>query len=93
MEILIKRFTGCESWDLGRHGVILVEKEADIEPLWQLLCEQDDWWESAKSVIKVAPKMVDSQRDLDRMCEPPFRTEIYHPKELKAKIPFIMYQK
>ena len=38
MEILIKprNFTGCASWQSKLNGVILVEKEADIEPLWKL---------------------------------------------------------
>ena len=55
MEILIKpqKFTGSDSWESKLNGVILVEKEADIEPLWKLLCEQDDYWKIFKNVIKV----------------------------------------
>lgn len=94
MEILIKprKFTGCTSWQSKKNGVILVEKEADIEPLWKLLIEQDDYWEHYKEVIQVAPKEIDSEGDIAIMCVYVGKTDIYNPEELKAKIPFIMYQ-
>ena len=91
MEILIK-FTGNGSWESKLNGVILVEKESDIEPLWQMLIEQDDYWGYHKEVIQVAPKVIDSIADIARMCVYVGKTDIHNPKELQAKIPFIMYQ-
>ena len=94
MEILIRpeKFTGGNYWESKSNGVILVEKESDIEPLWQLLIEQDEYWERYKEVIQVAPKEIDSVADIERMCVYVGKTDIHRPEELKAKIPFIMYQ-
>ena len=94
MEILInsRKFTGCTSWQSKLYGVILVEKEEDIEPLWELLIEQDDYWENYKEVIQVAPKEIDGEGDISRMCVYVGKTDIYNVQELQSKIPFIMYQ-
>jgi len=94
MEIIIKprKFEGCISWQSKMNGVILVEKEDDIESLWKLLCEQDDYWEHRKEVIQVAPKEISSESEICRMCVYVGKTDIYRPQELQAKIPFIMYQ-
>lgn len=94
MEIKIRPnvFEGNTSWFSKMEGVILVEKEEDIEPLWELLCEQDDYWRSFKEVIKVAPKEIDSVEDIKRMCVYAGKTDIYNPEEIQQKIPFIMYQ-
>jgi hypothetical protein len=95
MEIIIrpKKFVGDTHWESKMYGVILVEKEEYIEPLWELLCKQDDYWEDYKNIIKVAPKEIDSVSDISKMCEYAGKTDIYEPKELQAQIPFIMYQK
>ena len=94
MEILIKprKFTGCNSWQSKLNGVILVEKEGDIEVLLKLLIEQDDYWEHYKEVIQVAPKEIDGEGDIERMCVYVGKTDIYNVEELQSKIPFIMYQ-
>lgn len=94
MEILIRpgKFKGCETWESKLCGVILVEKESDIDVLWKLLCEQDDYWENYKEVIQVAPKEINSVADISKMCNYVGKTDIYDPKQLQAKIPFIMYQ-
>ena len=94
MEILIRPrvFKGSGTWVSKMNGVILVEKKEDIEPLWKLLIEQDDYWESYKHVIQVAPKEIDHEGDLSKMCIYVGKTDIYNPEELKAKVPFIMYQ-
>jgi len=73
-------------------GVIFVEKEQDIEPLFKLLCEQDDYWESYKELIKVAPKEIDKRSDLQQYCQYCGKTDIYDVKALKEQIPFIIYQ-
>lgn len=94
MEILFKprKFIGCSSWQSKLNGVILVEKEEDIEILWKLLIEQDDYWEHHKEVIQVAPKEIDGEGDIARMCVYVGKTDIYSPQELQTKVPFIMYQ-
>lgn len=94
MEILIKprKFIGCEVWHTKMNGVVLVEKEADINPLWKLLCHQDDYWKYYKHIIKVAPKEIDSEYQIDKMCEYVGKTGIYDPEQIRKKIPFIMHQ-
>jgi hypothetical protein len=94
MEILIRprKFIGDTSWESKLNGVILVEKEEDIEPLWKLLIEQDDYWKYHREVIQVAPKEIDGEEDIARMCVYVGKTDIYNVQELQSKIPFIMYQ-
>lgn len=85
-------FIGINSWEHKQNGVVLVEKEEDIEPLWKLLCEQDDYWEDNKNLIKVAPKEISDISQINRMCEYCGKTDIYNVSDLKKKIPFIIYQ-
>lgn len=94
MEIIIKprKFIGCTSWQTKLNGVILVEKEEDIDPLWQLLIKQDIHWINYKHVIRIAPKEIHSECDIEKMCVYVGKTDIYSPEELQDKIPFIMYQ-
>lgn len=93
MEIKITNvFKGDDNWLSKKNGVVLVEKESDIEPLFKLLVEQDDYWKKYKNLIKVAPKEIESYRDLDKLCEWCGKTDIYNLKELQEKIPFIIYQ-
>lgn len=93
MEIVIKmNFKGQDHWQSKKWGVIFVEKEEDINPLFKLLLAQDSYWEQYKSLIKVAPKEVESERDLIRMCEYCGKTDIYKFKEIQEKIPFIAFQ-
>ena len=94
MEILIKPryFTGKNHWESKINGVILVEKEKDIDPLWNLLCEQDCYWEYYKNLIKIAPSEIIDESDLGDMCEWVGKTDIDNIKELQEKIPFLIYQ-
>ena len=94
MEIRIKPqvFTGHTSWESKQNGVILVEKQEDIDPLWKLLCAQDDYWEDYKELIKVAPEEINSVGDLSKMCKYVGKTDIYFPSLLQEQIPFLMYQ-
>lgn len=91
------KFLECaEYWQRKAYGVVLVQKESDIEPLFQALCEQDDYWESYKNLIKVAPDEVIND-NIDLMCEYCGKCDIYDVKELKEKmskfgIEFILYQ-
>ena len=94
MQILVRPqiFTGCDNWQKKLDGVILVEKQEDIEPLWKLLCEQDDYWESYKNLIKVSPKEIDSIGEIAGMCQYCGKTDIYEPEKIRTIVPFIMYQ-
>lgn len=95
MEIKIRPrvFTGDKTWNSKWYGVVLVEKQEDIEPLWKLLCQQDDYWESYKGLIKVAPKEIDSESEIEQMFEYCGKTDIYKVDEIRAKVPFIIYQR
>lgn len=97
MEIKItpkpRKFSGHSVWDTKVDGVVLVEKEEDIEPLYKLLVEQDDYWEGRKNLIKVAPKEIEHEQELDHLCEYVGKTDIYNLEELQEKIPFIIYQR
>lgn len=94
MHIQIKPqiFTGHTHWYNKQVGVVFVEKEENIDPLFELLMAQDDYWENKKHLIKVAPKEIDSLDDLDEYLEYVGKTDIYHIEYLKEKIPFIIYQ-
>ena len=94
MKILIKpkEFTGDDYWLKKQEGVILVEKEEDIESLWKLLCKQDDYWEDYKHIIKITPKEINDIGEIIGMCEYAGKTDVYEPEKMKRIIPFIMYQ-
>jgi hypothetical protein len=94
MKILIKpkEFIGTNWWQSKMNGVILVEKTEDILPLWNLLVEQDYYWKEYRHVIQVAPKEIDGDSDISRMCVYVGKTDIDNPQELQSIIPFIMYQ-
>jgi len=94
MEIIIKprALKSAEMWLNKLNSVILVEKEEDVEPLWKLLCEQDDYWEEYKNIIKIAPKEIESEREIVNMCEYCGKTDIDNIKSLQEKIPFIIFQ-
>lgn len=89
-----KPFVGYDQWYPKVQGVVLVEKEEDIEPLYELLCAQDHYWESpyARKLIKVAPKEIESELDLMPLCDSVGKLDIYDVPKLKSQIPFIIYQ-
>jgi hypothetical protein len=89
-----KPFVGVDFWQPKLQGVVLVEKEEDIEPLYKLLCAQDDYWESpyARKLIKVAPKEIESELDLMPLCDSVGKLDIYDVPKIKSQIPFIIYQ-
>lgn len=93
-EITIKsKIYECPNmWNEKRRGVILVEKEEDIEKLWKLLCEQDDYWEEYKELIQVAPKEINSNSDFVKMCQYVGKTDIYDVKKIKEQVMFYIYQ-
>lgn len=88
MEIQIKPqfITGYQSWESKCQGVVFVAKEEDVEPVWEALCEQDDYWESYKNLIKVGPTEIDSIYNLRKYCEYCGKTDIYNVSELIKKL-------
>jgi len=101
MEIVLKQILKSQDdWDSKSYGVIFVEKEEHIDPLFQLINEQDDYWErqSYKKLIRVLPqKEIKSIKDLDKYCSYVGKTDIYDVKKLKEKaseigIDFFIYQ-
>lgn len=99
MQIKIKPqfVTSQEGWTAKMQGVVLVQKQEDIEPIWEAFCEQDDYWESYKNLFKVAPEEVNGPRDLEKMCEYCGKTDIYDYEKLKNKLleqglEFILFQ-
>lgn len=96
MEIEIKpkvtRFTGNLTWNSKWESVILVKSVDDIEPLFKLLVEQDDYFTGYKNLIKVAPDSIESVEDLKHMCEYCGKTDIWDLEGLQQKIDFIIYQ-
>jgi len=87
-----KKIECPEYWDERVQGVIFVETEEEIEPLWKALCEQDDYWEDYRKLIEVAPKEIDRKEDLRRYCRYVGKTDIYNMKELKKDFNFIIFQ-
>lgn len=84
-------------WTSKINGAVFVEKEEDIEPVWKVLCEQDEYWECYKNLIKVAPLEVPDPTYLQRYCENCGKTDIYNVDEVKRKlaeqgIEIILYQ-
>lgn len=96
MEIIIKQRTlkRYDAWEHKCQGVVLVEKEEDIEPLFKHLVAHDDYWESYKDLIKVAPKEIDSEGDIKRMCDYVGKTDIDFPELIREQsgIDFILFQ-
>lgn len=94
MEIPFKprKFTGANRWQSKCYGVILVSKQEDIEPLWKLLCKQDEYWKEYKHLIKVVPQEIESERDLERMCGYCGKTDIYNLNGIKEQIDFAVFQ-
>lgn len=99
MQIEVKppAITCQEAWNSKYYGVVFVEREEHIEPVFKALCEQDDYWENCKKLIQIAPKEVNSISDLNEYCEYVGKTDIYKVPKLKSDlrkqgIEFMLYQ-
>lgn len=92
--IRTKQVKSQKHWNHKVQGAIFVSKEEDIEPLWKALCEQDDYWEDYKRLIRVAPKEIDNISDLKKYCRYTGKTDIYDVDKLREKFDFdfILYQ-
>lgn len=88
----ITYFTGSDIWHSKWESVILVKSPEDIEPLFKLLVEQDDYFTGYKHLIKVAPNSIESVQDLDDMCSYCGKTDIWDLEGLQKRIDFIIYQ-
>ena len=83
----------CQNYWMSKiEGVIFVEKESDIEILFDALVKQDDYWKSYKRLIKVAPKEIDSENDLKSYCQYVGKTDIWKPEELRQIVNFTIFQ-
>lgn len=84
MQIKIKPqiITGQLTWKSKCQGVVFVQKQEDIEPVWRALCAQDEYWKSYKNLIKVGPTEIDSKHDLEKYCEYCGETDIYYVRKL-----------
>lgn len=90
-------YEGSNSWYQKTQGVILVEKKEHIEPVWKVLCEQDDYWEDYKNLIKIAPLTIDNKTDLNCLCEYCGKTDIYDVDKVRKilaeqNIEFLIHQ-
>jgi hypothetical protein len=96
MEITIRarKLKRYDSWEHKCQGVVLVEKEEDIEPLFEHLVAHDDYWKSYKDLIRVAPKEIDNEGDIKRMCGYVGKTDIDDAQLIREQsgIDFILFQ-
>lgn len=91
MYITVK-ITGQNDWYEKRFGVVLVPTEADIDPLYNALVEQDPDWERYKHLIRVAPTEINCLTDLNTLCEYTSKTCIFDIPKLREKFDFLLYQ-
>lgn len=84
----------ANEWHSKIYGVIFVKRQEDIDILYKLLSEQDDYWIAwdMKHLIKVLPKSI-TQYDLDNLCEYVGKVDIYNVKEIKNEVDFFIYQR
>lgn len=88
-----RTFDGQSSWEPKMQGVIFVKSEEDIDKLWKVLCEQDDYWESYKKLIKVLPEgEFKDETDFIKYCDYVGKTDIYDVKSVREKVDFMIYQ-
>ena len=92
IQILPQSFTGDNSWHSKMYGCILVQNVYDIDKMFNLLVEQDQYWANYKHLIKVAPISIPSENSLKQFCEYVGKTDIYDIDELRKSIDFIIYQ-
>jgi len=94
MNIEFKQVVECQgSWDSKMYSVILVNNLEDKEVLYNLLIEQDDYWEGYERLIKVKPANINNMDDIYRMTEYCGRTDIYDVSALKEQVDFFIYQR
>lgn len=92
MEVIeTKRYNGGSKWLHKKHGVIYVERDWQIAELHELLCRQDEYWESKSHLIKhwIGPKYMKQVRE---DAEYVGKTDIYEVEELRKIVPFIFFQ-
>ncbi len=93
MKITFKQTIECQgSWISRISGVILVKDKKDINPLFNLLVEQDPYWKYYKNLIKVLPKKINGYEDLKNLCSYVGKTDIDDIKSIQDKIDFMIYQ-
>lgn len=86
IEIKTPPFTGYDSWDSKRESVVFVKSESDIDVVYEVLCQQDHYWESYKNLIKIAPTEILSVYALRQYCEYCGKCDIYNVPIVKSKL-------
>lgn len=86
IEIKTPPITCSEYWGHKRESVVFVNSESDIDAVYEVLCQQDDYWKSYKKLIKVAPSEILSVYDLQRYCEYCGKCDIYDVQKVKSKL-------
>lgn len=89
---IISSIASDTSWSSKMQGCILVESADQIDPLFELLCEQDSYWRSYKHIISIIPTSISSLKDLRILCDYGGNTDIYEFDLIQSKIPFFSYQ-
>ena len=93
MEIIVNhKYIAHDWWTPEIDGVVLVSCEEDIDKLHKLLCEEDSYWENYKHLIKVAPKEIEGDNDLRKMCEHCGKTDIWDYDKIRKEVDFITFQ-
>jgi hypothetical protein len=91
MEILIP-FTGSDTWNSKCYGAIFTKNESDKKLLYELLCEQDEYWKKYSDLVQILPTDIHSISDLQKKCHYVGKTDIYDVDELRTKVDFLIYQ-
>lgn len=81
------KFVECqECWGSKGFGCIFVQKEEDIDIVWNVLCDQDEYWDDYKNLIKVAPVIIESEKDLYKYCNYVGKTDVYDVNAVKRTL-------
>jgi hypothetical protein len=92
MITIVTKIECQDSWDSKVNGVIFVEKESDVEILFNELVSQDDYWENYKKLIQVMPKEINTENELKSYCNYVGKTDIWDISKLRKVVDFTIYQ-
>ena len=73
-------------------GAIFVENETDIEPLWNLLCQESNTWQDYRHLIQVVPEHLNNISELKNFCHKVGDTVIDDVDKFKSQIDFTIFQ-
>ena len=91
--VQIQRTLECQnSWTPKMQSVIFVKTRKDKDKLFELLVEQDGYWETYKHIIQITPRLIEREEDLREYCGYCGKTDIWYPEKLKELVDFTIYQ-